>query len=479
MGPSSTSGKDSPPLLGGTPVGNDPITNNGYCDQYGNCHTENPSGDGDDGDNGDDEGDGDPDCGGSGDCTDDDDTVIDITDAIMSAQVVTADGYGPFDGLVPVGADLTFSIHAEAVPRTIASYQWSGGTEYSEYFSSEATRQAERNMSVKTEVNEHESEYSFIVDPVDRTYTIEIDVTFTAQSGGGRGHGEIEFTSIRPDVTLQTYNGQPKLVDNPDGTLSIKYTNDTVLNNPEPENTWPYTAGERIVATVQTHDFGGDFMFLQIATPIRYSSVEYPIFGGTVLWYHQGTSLNTIDNSFSFPGYTSHPKAYGYPIFGADEATEEEQREGERNRTTDVNGWSMNVDDRETHQMGDSPVTAQVSPVYGRTVQVGSLNGGIPEKFNTYVMYKPEHGVWVALARAHWEWGAVYQNTNNGWVAVPFPEYSIANSNQDELDNDYRDEFFPSWEKTTYDVLRTGTKMQTDMRGYHNDWRNYRGWAQD
>ena len=398
---------------GGSSCG-DPLLDHtgGYCipNSGGGFTCFTPSGDCPSGESGDDD----------DDDTGPDDHVINIDDAISGGW-----GRSHMAEEVPVGALMTFGIDTNRIPGadTITSITWDGGTRYSEYFSSEATRQAEDRMRVKTEVKNNEGSYSFIVDPDDRTYTITVDVSFTGQGGDGQGHGEFTFDSIRPDVELEAFQGQAERLDKPDGTVQIEYVDDKDKTNEAPWFGWPEAAGMNIEAKVKTYDFKGDLMFLQVATPVRSATVVYPNpltnKYDNLKAYHQGaTDIRVIDNSFDFGGLRYNYGAYGYPIFGNDKASQQEQDKGERHRD-DFNGWSMSVEDEEIHRMGDSPRTGVVPADVGRLVVAGSVveakdargrtlrdeNGniiyvGTPEKFDTYVMYKPESGVWVR-ASAH------------------------------------------------------------------------------
>jgi len=79
--------------------------------------------------------------------------------------------------------------------------------------------------------------------------------------------------------------------------------------------------------------------------------------------------------------------------------------------------------------MGDSPFMP--APATNTNLRIGNATprgGGaaIPERFDTYVMYRPRAAdwagdrVWVALGKVHWEWGLVGTNNGNGpWQSAP------------------------------------------------------------
>jgi hypothetical protein len=371
---------------------------------------------------------------------------------------------GTVPGKVPVGKIARFTIQPPNGNLTFSTITWAGGTEYSSYYKGPAEGDAPPNMKVNLAgpVKKNEATYAFIVDPDPRLYTITVDVTYVE---GGNGSLDLSFTSVRPEVTeLTAVKGDVKLVKYPNdpaipdngGAVAIRLDHLAEGVEPQPGDAVE-KAGMHIAATTHTGAFDGQFMFLQIASIRRFTS---RLDGN----YHQTNRDGevAIDNSFAF---NSRPGGTGYPIIESDGLTD---AQGAFYR------WKSDANQTETHNMGDSPVTPIVN-MNSKTLQVGRQTPPEPEAFDTYVMYKPtedDSAVWVALAKVHWEWGAMFGNNVAGgvplgglpadWEAQDLPAGYVGDTIiLKTLGPDHKAEYFPSWQDTTKAILGRGSNGWT------------------
>ena len=343
----------------------------------------------------------------------------------------------PQDEKVPVGK----IVNVTAFPPMNKMFQtiaWAGGTDYKDYYQGAAKTEAPTHQQVTTGVETDEAKYAFIVDPDPRAYSITVTVTYV---GGGGGSADFAYTSVRPDVSFDINQGTPKLLTSPNG-VQIRLDNNNNVSPPAVES-----AGMRITATTTTsEEFGGRFMFMQLISPVRVTrQLDNDTFRQ---WLPEGSWA--IDNGFNDFRGANYGGGVGYPI------TDNDNKQG------NFYYWESNPDESESHKMGDNPVTP-LADLDNKTLQVGDMNAGRPEKFDTYVMYKPtpdDTAVWVNLGKVHWEWGSLAGNNpdNQGnflgglpahWALLPFPDLPQAKSTVPVGATEY----FPKWTDRAMDIL--------------------------
>lgn len=352
------------------------------------------------------------------------------------------------DGKVPVGKIVRLMIAPPSGP-AYQTITWSGGTDFSSYYNGAAKTEAPTTMQVTRGVATDKSDYAFIVDPDPKQYNIKVSVTY---AGGGAGSADFTFTSVKPDVTLTPTLGTPKLLLPPAttaGTVAIRLdrSEEAPLNTKE-------GAGMRIDAETTTKEFGGQFMFMQVISPVRLTRREDDV------KFRQTITAGTlaIDNSFTGFQGASRNGGIGYPITDADPGSDGKAQ-------GNFYFWISGTDETETHTMADNPVTPGAF-LSNKTLQVGDVGAGRPERFDTFVMYKPtqdETAAWVAIGKVHWEWGALAGNNPDGkggflgglpadWALTAFPNVPAPTTTIPVGAS----EFFPGWTDRTTDILKRG-----------------------
>lgn len=100
----------------------------------------------------------------------------------------------------------------------------------------------------------------------------------------------------------------------------------------------------------------------------------------------------------------------GYPAFWVDQS-------GQTPVTNKEWQWSLDANTvAPTHISADNP-RASESNFSTSLIGIGNADG--PEKFSTYVMYKPDdswNGVWVAMNKLVWNWGLTDTFNGMSWV---------------------------------------------------------------
>ena len=339
---------------------------------------------------------------------------------------------------VPVGAIISLTLVSPNNGFTIdtASITWANGTDIKGYTSQSASDRAPDTMSVSTGVDTHSLTYTFIVDAKARAYNIQVSAKYSNIGNMTQPKPTtIQFTSVRPQIaTLKAGDqlGIPR--SNTNGNqfqLSLRSDFGRTPNNKA-------TKGMVIVATttIAANAPGGSFMFLQTANIVR-SKID----GGQP--FHErnvGTGPN-VDNSF--PGQGGAP---GYPIDLFTSTITPNQLTPNSWRLDSVNGLPSTG----MHTMNDTP-TSPSSPAATTTkLSIGSfapVGPAQPESYTTYLMYKPDSGVWIALNKLNWGWQIM--------LTAPTVKVSGQNFYYDKTGTDVTDEW-PSWTGATSNILTQG-----------------------
>ncbi|WP_169973291.1 hypothetical protein [Tautonia rosea] len=308
-------------------------------------------------------------------------------------------------GNVPVGSVVYFWVESpDPLNWQIATIDWSGGTPYASYLSADASQAPPASMSVSTHANTTGQSYYFIVDSNPRTYTVSVSVTYV-QALGTSVQVQASFDSIKPSASLSVYDQgtvkiEPSYPPPNGGAALIQYDN---WDNHGPGSThFPANAGMRIQATTTTYEFGGSFMFLQTIQPQRSLTVNFGGGNQDYVWSDGvgGTALDSYPNtqiSYITDSTSATPIAAQW----------------------DMVAWAGPKQNR----MGDTPWTGHSNADAVVSMQVGIVPPGVPtnlifETFQTYLMYRPQDGVWVALAQLDWKWsGGMIRDTNGDLIS--------------------------------------------------------------
>jgi hypothetical protein len=131
--------------------------------------------------------------------------------------------------------------------------------------------------------------------------------------------------------------------------------------------------------------------------------------------------------------------AVGYPLFSSNPAI------GPDPDGSSANGWMLPANSQiQLADMVDSPfINWPKSSV--RQLSVGNQNGN--ELYDTYLMYKPDNGAWVPLAKIHWEWAKGMTQDALGAVNETPAVNPIGNMEQYP--------YWPSWTGTATAVYAT------------------------
>lgn len=328
---------------------------------------------------------------------------------------------------LPVGTVFTIGVTGAAGYQIdTASLRWTANDSgVSQYFGINYGAPAPSNMHAERNVQkEGNANLTFIVDARERLYTVKVKGDY------------VGVDQAPPELTLTFQSHRP--------TKARLYAGDTIgkpvyrVVNGKVEAVLLDTDSDKgmvIHAETQTNqNFGGKFMFLQLADMHRYRTTD----GQRFQMENIGNSHNE-DNSF--PG---EDQAIGYPI---DIFTSGDK--GPR-----LNGW---IREKNTgpidRYMNDTP--NQSAFLAGLTqFSIGTDPAFGPpefESFTTYLMYQPtENDAWVALAKFDWKWAIAFTNPPLTKVGEGVVDY-----NKDGAP--VYDEW-PEWTGTTTQALGQGWK---------------------
>jgi len=326
-----------------------------------------------------------------------------------------ADGQYEDPSPVPIGAIVTVTTQNLPGGYNILSILWGGGTDYKSYFNQDGGSPPNVPQKVVTGVPINNSSYTFIADILARTYTITCQITYLVGEDHPTGSSSIKFTTVSPTTRMSllsqgktTYYppGSPEV--DPNG-VGIQYDNNANEPN-QPEN-----SGVRFSATTST-SLGGSFMFLQMVQPNITAVIKINGVNQNKNWIGKtaGTAIDTFAKSNTV-GYVTDSSSNSPGVYQ----------------------WKMKpADPAQTNAMSDTPFANWSDNTAVQSLEVGTP--GVPNAtpptppspmtFQTYLMYRGEGGVWVAVAEKTWSWsGGIVRDFNfleldvNNPLASPAP----------------------------------------------------------
>jgi len=309
---------------------------------------------------------------------------------------------------IPVGAQVTASVRA-VDGWAIERVAWSGLTgAYSSYFSSPAESLsnatpaylAKQPFVPSLQQSLPQTMVTFLVDPRKESYDIKAEVTYVgvAQTVSVTG----SFTPVKPTTSLIVISNLPADLAIQGGQNGFEYRG--------VETPYPNDAGIRFEFTTDIPEYpinmneppggwGGSFMIMQTITPARR--------------YSDNLGKNYTmppDNQVPAPNQQFAGTTYPTTTVNLDNATGpigaelEKFTNGQTDPYTDAMGNATNHWEQE---FVDPPLTLTAAdPVSALFLNPNStVSGSInQETADTYLMYKPDGGVWTALNSIHWSW---------------------------------------------------------------------------
>jgi hypothetical protein len=277
---------------------------------------------------------------------------------------------------VPVGAGMAFSVASG-----YSSVTWSGGTNYGYYLSDPASESpAPSLMYVREGVPTNNNTYGFTLDADEQTYTVNVTVT-SDQFPGQQASSTVTFASHRPTASL-----------------NLQWTQGITFNNSVNGGTDVQIKADVPIFTAQTASgaFGGNFIFMQTAVIDRSKTDQN---GNT-------TSFTTAGLTFKDDGVDpNEPSPIGMYLTRPSTVT---KANGTQVPVNGQYGWSLNA--------GDTATTTTLDPTL-LVVPITYMHLSVDDNYNTYVMYQPPEGVWVALQEVTWSLTGSADNT--GTAAQP------------------------------------------------------------
>jgi hypothetical protein len=251
----------------------------------------------------------------------------------------------------------------------IYTYEWGGGTDYASYTSDSPVTTITGEQYLWVGVEKDEPGYSFIVDSRDQhEYTITLHVEY---ANGKKGDSVVKFTSTKPTSSLvMTQPGAVGVFDQgPGGVAGVALSPAVIF---------------QASSSTDAHT-SGMFMFMQII----YSDYQQITFADN--------STEFIKNDFD---WTDHPVFPGGNFAGPIHDHTSLAYQFTYSGTTDTGrGWflppnnSMPTSTSGTPEMRDTPGIAKPH---------GIKRAQLTSQFETYLMYRPVGGVWIALQRIDW-----------------------------------------------------------------------------
>jgi len=319
-----------------------------------------------------------------------------------------SDGHYRDPNPIPVGAIVEVVTGSPPSGYLASSYTWGNGTDYKSYFNQDGGATPNSPQRVGTGVDTSLPMYTFITDNNPRTYTITCSVLYQAGAYLVRGYSTIEFTTQRPTTSSLDILSQGQATLRPPALGATTVT--VVMTNAGNQND-QYSGldvGILIKATTASQ-FRGDFMFLQTVDSQFFQTTPGPpvvvhsqtnIGGGANLDTEEGNHVGyPIYTDPPPPGQEAPPAEYSWPTSGTGTIT--------------------------TKRMVDSPQSFNDGGVITQ-LSLGKFNGdgslAKPWSAYTYLMFRPESGVWVALARVYWATAAnAVKDPNTGRWSSPGP----------------------------------------------------------
>ncbi len=274
-----------------------------------------------------------------------------------------------------------------------------------------------------------------MVDADPRMYNIKVDATYANMLTNAVDSGEttITFTSVAPGGSLiRAPDNNPALVQVANDTSAVWFFDNNGGTNNE------ITATSSLASDGQKGVIGGDFMIAQFVTLGRY----YTDTAGNV--YGMISSTPAFDNGGSGD---KNANTLGMIVT---------TQNGANSIFFNGAGWTSNAaNPKATYYVGDSPSQPLAGTVNPAKVDIGSKDGTTPEKMTSYLMYRPNGGVWVGIAQLAWSWGGETTVANNvqtvasntSGSATPTSPLTTANA-------------FPEWSNTSANITRGGWQKQ-------------------
>ncbi|MEW4567464.1 hypothetical protein AB1L88_06310 [Tautonia sp. JC769] len=293
---------------------------------------------------------------------------------------------------VPVGSVAYFQVGNPNPSYVITTVTWDGGTDIKGYMSGTPTSAPAKKQEVLTGVAKNQTSYTFVVKAEAKNYTVRADVQY---ANGAKGWVTVEFASVRPTTTLAV----------PEDKVGFQATGDTNTHN---------VAGlvQAIFfqATATTHQHGGSFIFMQLVKSAR---VESAYFENNKLVKEYIENDRSIPNGEDFDGKLHddflNRLAYLHIYDG-----------------NIMYGWhlmpgrSMPVP---AAPPGGTPDPPMMFDDPKSQVPLDWIGNAFTSSFSTYLMYKPQSGVWVALNQIDWSVSQAATRTGPGgtWEALTLP----------------------------------------------------------
>ena len=284
---------------------------------------------------------------------------------------------------VPIGTVAVLSVDSPASGYDFQTYAWSGGTNYSGYFSADPVTPPSGGQELDQNVATTTSNYVFIVDANARDYTISVSVDY---GNGAHGTSTLTFSSARPSGSLSVSQ-----VGTQSTSGSYRPGEVTVWLNP----------GINIQATASTGQYtAGSFMFMQVINTNRKEVTD----SNNQPYYIDNDIMIPGGENFNGPLIDDSPIGYNFTYDG----------------TSDLHGWYL--------PPNNSMPVPPASPPVVEDLPRGSVPNTfyrvfVDESFSTYLMYKPAGpvgGVWIALSAVDWSWSKELARPLGGsWTATP------------------------------------------------------------
>jgi hypothetical protein len=323
----------------------------------------------------------------------------------------TQNGTGSVISTIPVGAAITCSVSGPSgYVVNDETVIWGGGSNISSYDPGDPNQPPPTHAGPTGAPYTNNPTYAFIVDADPRTYTITVNVGYT---NGASGSATITFTSAKPPYTWNVQ--QPGQI----STIYSNYVNGNAtelvlgeLVNPNQNVNMSTLLDADTGAIACGQDgFQGNCMFLQLINATI--SVTQQNNNNQLVTSTLNTNGSVIDDGF--PGSGAAP--LGQPT------------------TQGYREWEMTFSPTEG-TFTDSP-SYTLQNVFAKSVSM-------TESFQTYLMYQPEGGDWVALSEYQWNFQITQTNTafaNNGvnWTNTSLTQPNPTQSTPSGLNA------FPSW----------------------------------
>lgn len=314
---------------------------------------------------------------------------------------------------IPIGTVAHLYIEA---PIQVQAWTWTGGTEYSMYDIGEPSGLVSA-VEVRKNVETHGSQYFFVVDKADKTFTITVSVIY--KYGQGSASSTLVFDSTKPQASLSVAE-LPKI-------MTINTVADATISI---GNTHQGSQGIAITASTDTTpQTNGWFMFVQVVNSVEMS---YTGTDGKIWYKKNDASADFRPNGKNFNGplldtvggHTAYGPLWLYSPYPCGDKT----CYNKYSLNSSVLAWK-----------GDTPVnnddahsglpTLTDTPTYtvkrADLPKEGAAQVQFAATFSTYLMYRPEtddhverNSVWIAIARIDWKFD-VKATVTPGGVSAP------------------------------------------------------------